>query len=283
MAYRAAPATFICWMGNRKSILIVLVFVALALPATALALTLRHRGKATPASIDRMPIATRSSGVAEIGALYGSSRATQHGCTASVVHSPRGNTLITAAHCVVGKGAGMVFVPGQRAAQTPYGRWTVTAAYAEPKWVTRQDPDADVAFLTVAPRTVNGVSTQIEQITGAYALGSAAVRGQRVRITGYPGGGANDPITCATKVYLTKGFPSFDCRGFVGGTSGSPWLRVTRHGTEIVGIIGGLNQGGCYDYTSYSSPLAPDADEAYDRASDNAPADVAPGPGSDGC
>jgi len=170
-----------------------------------------------------MLIATRSSGVPEIGALYASSRATQHGCTASVVHSPRGNTLITAAHCVVGNGAGMVFVPGQRGGQTPYGRWTVTAAYVEPKWVTRQDPDADVAFLTVAPRTINGASTQIEQVTGAYALGPAAGRGQRVTITGYPGGGPNYPISCAAKVYLTQTFPSFDCRGFVGGTSGSPW------------------------------------------------------------
>jgi len=266
-------------MVNRKAILTVFAFVALALPATALAL---HHSK-SPASVGRMLIATRSSGVPEIGALYASSRATQHGCTASVVHSPRGNTLITAAHCVVGNGAGMVFVPGQRGGQTPYGRWTVTAAYVEPKWVTRQDPDADVAFLTVAPRTINGASTQIEQVTGAYALGPAAGRGQRVTITGYPGGGPNYPISCAAKVYLTQTFPSFDCRGFVGGTSGSPWLWVTRHGTQIVGVIGGLNQGGCYDYTSYSSRLASDADTAYLRALDDASADVSPEAGSDGC
>lgn len=270
-------------MVNRKAMLVVFVFVALALPAAAFALTLRHAPEATPAHVRRMPTATRFTGVSEIGALYASSRATQHGCTASVVRSRGGNTLITAAHCVVHSGAGMVFAPGQHGARTPYGRWTVTAAYLEPDWVGRQDSHADVAFLTVAPRKINGVSTEIEQVTGAYQLGSTAVRGQRVIITGYPGGGSNDPITCRTRVYLTRGFPSFDCHGFVGGTSGSPWLAPTRHGMQIVGVIGGLDQGGCQEYTSYSSPLGSDADTAYHGASDELPADVAPQPGSDGC
>lgn len=270
-------------MINRKAMLFVFVFVALALPAAALALTLRHAREARPAKARGMPTATTFTGVRQVGALYASSRATQHGCTASVVDSRDGNTLITAAHCVVGSGAGMVFAPGQHGSGTPYGRWVVTAAYLEPAWVERQDPHTDVAFLTVAPRKINGHSTEIEQVTGAYELGSTAVRGQRVTITGYPAGGPNRPITCRTTVYLTGGFPSFDCHGFVGGTSGSPWLRATRHGTEIVGVIGGLNQGGCREYTSYSSPLARDADTAYYEASDEVPADVAPEPGSDGC
>lgn len=281
VALRAASVVY--RMVNRQAMLIVLVFVALALPATAFALTLRTARGAPSAKVRRMPTAARSSGVPEIGALYASTRATQHGCTASVVHSPGANTLITAAHCLVGGGVGMVFVPGQRGALTPFGRWIVTGAYVEPEWVTRLDPHADVAFLSVSARTVNGVSTEIEQVTGGYGLGSAAVRGERVTITGYPAGGPNNPITCAANVYLTQTFPSFDCRGFVSGTSGAPWLQVTHHGTQIVGVIGGLNQGGCRDYTSYSSPLARDADNAYVRASDDAPADVAPGRGSDGC
>lgn len=267
---------------HRKAMLVA-VLAALLLPAAVLALTLRGAAKRPPESSRRMPTATASNGVPQVGALYADARAGQHGCTASVVDSPAANTLITAAHCVVGSGAGMVFVPGQRGGHAPFGRWTVTAAYVEPNWVSRQDRLADVAFLTVAPRTTRGVRSEIEQVTGAYDLGTAAVIGQRVTVTGYPAGGRNDPITCAAKVYVTRGFPSFDCRGFVSGTSGSPWLRVTGQGAQIVGVIGGLNQGGCHDYTSYSSRLAPDADAAYDRASDDAPADVAPPPGDDGC
>lgn len=279
MGRRAAPATFVYWMASRKAISVLLV--ALALLAAAFALV--AAANAPRANVGRMPTAVRSSGVPEVGALYASSGAAQHGCTASVVHSRSGNVLVTAAHCVVGDGAGMAFVPGEHGTHKPYGRWTVTAAHLEPEWLARQDPRADVAFLTVASRAIHGVRTEIEQVTGAYDLGRTAVRGQRVTITGYPAGGANDPITCVARVYLTKGFPSFDCRGFVGGTSGSPWLRITPRGVQIVSIIGGLNQGGCYDYTSYSSPLGPDADDAYLRALDGAGADVAPAPGSDGC
>jgi V8-like Glu-specific endopeptidase len=271
-------------MVNRKAIgLVVLAFAALALPATALALTLRAAAKGRPAKSPHIPTSSTSTGVSRIGALYANATTPAHACTASVVHSRAGNTLITAAHCVSGSAAGMVFVPGQNGTRAPYGRWTVTAVHVEPKWVTRQDPHADVAFLTVAPRTIDGDRTEIEQVTGAYALGSTPSRGQTVTVTGYPAGTTNNPITCTTKTYLTNGFPSFDCRGYVDGTSGSPWLRTTRRGTQIVGVIGGLNQGGCVDYTSYSSPLARDADAAYNRAAADAPADVAPSPGSDGC
>jgi V8-like Glu-specific endopeptidase len=266
-----------------KTLLRMFVFVALAIPATVLALPLGHPPQATSATINGMPEATSFAGVPEIGALYATAHATRHECTASVVHSAGRNTLITAAHCVVGSGAGMAFAPGLAGTVMPSGRWIVTAAYLESKWVTRRDPHADVAFLTVAPRTINGVVEEVEDVTGGYRLGPTATRGQRVTITGYPAGSNNDPIVCVAMVYVTETFPSFDCRGFVGGTSGSPWLQSTRSGTEIVGVIGGLNQGGCYDYTSYSSPLARDADDPYLRAAEDGPADVAPQPGGDGC
>ncbi|MGZ4167076.1 MAG: trypsin-like serine peptidase [Solirubrobacteraceae bacterium] len=270
-------------MFERKAVsLAALAFVALALPATALALRLRAAAHAVPATAARVPASNTSPGVPEIGTLYANASAAQHRCTAAVVHSPRGNTLVTAGHCISGRGAGMVFVPGQRGSVAPYGRWTVTATHVEPKWVRRQDPEGDVAFLTVAPQTIRGVATEIERVTGGYRLGSTAVRGQRVTVTGYPSVATN-PITCTTTIYLTASFPSFDCRGYVSGTSGAPWLRTTRRGPEIVGVLGGLNQGGCHDYTSFSSPLARDADSAYLRAAENAQGDIAPPPGDDGC
>lgn len=272
-------------MVNRTALgLIALVVAALLLPATALALVFRGRAsaKTSPAN-GRMPASSTSTGVPEVGALYSSSSAPRHTCTASVVQSPAGNTLITAAHCVAGKGAGMMFIPDQRGTQAPYGRWVVTGTYVESQWLLGQNPDADVAFLTVAPKTFNGARREIEQVTGAYKLGSTAVSGHRVTITGYPAGSTDDPITCTTKVYLEDAFPSFNCRGFVDGTSGSPWLRATGQGSEIVGVIGGLDQGGCSANTSYSSPLTEEVHIAYVRASDDAPADVAPHAGSDGC
>ena len=269
-------------MVHRKApLFIALALVAFVLPATALALSLRAHAARRPAR--RMPTSTTSTSIAKIGPLYANASAAGHGCTASVVHSAHGDTLITAAHCVTGNAAGMVFVPGQRGTRSPYGRWTVTAAHLAARWVSRQDPDDDVAFLTVAPQVVNGVRTQIEHVTGAYSLGATPRRGMRVTVTGYPAGTNDDPITCSATTYLTRSFPSFDCRGYVSGTSGSPWLHATASGTQIVGVIGGLNQGGCHDYTSYSSPLAHDAEDSYRRASDHDPADVAPQPRGDGC
>src|SRR5580704_5562537 len=63
-----------------------------------------------------------------IGALFRITHRGQlsggHFCTASVVDSPQGDLVMTAAHCVSGLGAGQfAFVPGFRDGRTPYGVW----------------------------------------------------------------------------------------------------------------------------------------------------------------
>ncbi|HLH65115.1 MAG TPA: trypsin-like peptidase domain-containing protein [Solirubrobacteraceae bacterium] len=260
----------------------VLLIAGLVVPATALALTLRTRRAVARTRHATVPSATSSRGTPQIGALYSSPSTPMHTCTASVVASSRGNLLMTAAHCVSGNARGMVFVPGERGGRAPYGRWTVTAAYLAPSWVTRQDPDADVAFLTVAPQTIGGKLTEIQQVTGAYAIGREARRGELVTVTGYPAGIDDDPISCTARIYMTDGFPTFECHGYVDGTSGSPWVLKTAHGPVVVGVIGGRHQGGCVEYRSYSPPLNASF-EAYHRATSGATADTAPSPEGDGC
>ena len=254
---------------------------AFSVPATALALR-PHGARRHTTAVTVLPTSSAASGTARIGALYPGAGTTTHTCTASVVSSPHGNLLITAAHCVSGDGRGMVFVPGQHGNQAPYGRWTVTGAYVAPTWIADQNPDDDVAFLTVAPQTVGGKLTEIQRVTGAYRLGPSVRRGERVTVTGYPSGTVNNPISCTARIYMTAEFPTFDCHGYVDGTSGSPWVHETAHGPEVVGVIGGRNQGGCLEYTSYSSPLRR-AVTTYGRALAGAPADTAPAPRSDGC
>ena len=201
------------------------MLAGLAVPAAALGLVLRaslsSRGHVRKAVAKSRP----TTGLPEIGALYPRSNSARHMCTAGVVDSPGANTLITAAHCVSGGGAGMVFAPEEHGGGAPYGRWRVTAVHLTLRWVKRQDPHDDVAFLTVAARRIHGMLTQIERVTGGYPLGSTAVSGERVTVIGYPAGTTNDPITCTAKTYFNREFPSFDCAGYVGGTSGSPWLR----------------------------------------------------------
>jgi len=257
--------------------------LALLLPAAALAIHQRAQASAHAAAGERIPTSSPTTGVPEVGAVFAGASSAEHECTASVVDSPHGDVLLTAAHCVSGSGAGMVFAPGYHDGISPDGHWTVTAAHLAPGWLASQDPRDDFAFLTVAPRMIGGREVTIEQVTGAYQLGATLRSGEAITVIGYPAGSDDDAITCPTTVYFTRGFPSFDCRGFVDGTSGGPWLAHTAHGTTIVGVIGGLNQGGCVDSTSYSSLLARTAQAVYARAASHASADTAPSPGGDGC
>src|ERR1700745_2053682 len=78
-------------------------------------------------------------GVSAVGALFPD--AGGHFCTASVVHSPAGDLAVTAAHCVSGRGAAMVFVPGFHDGQAPYGTWRVTRVYTDAAWQASADPD----------------------------------------------------------------------------------------------------------------------------------------------
>jgi V8-like Glu-specific endopeptidase len=255
-----------------------------SLACTVLALSALSVASAAKAPQRPRPPKARSfAGLRTVGPLFNGANTSAHFCTASVVHSRRGDLLLTAAHCVAGTGSGLVFAPGFHDGVSPYGRWVVTAAYVDPAWIQRQNPRRDFAFLTVAPKTVRGRRTGIEQVTGAPRLALDQRRGRRVTVPGYPAGTNNEPITCTASLYYRGFSPAFDCDNYVDGTSGSPWLVHTTGGTEIVAVIGGLHQGGCSASTSYSSPFGAPVLRTYQRAVAHAPGDTAPVAGSDGC
>ena len=198
-----------------------------------------------------------------------------HYCSASVVHSPGRDLVLTAAHCVYGSGVGIEFIPGYHDGIAPYGVWDVERAWLDPAWVQGQDPQHDVAVLEV----VQLGGALIEDRTGAATLGAAPAAGSTVTVDGYVAGSGGRPITCTAPVYYTEGFPSFDCDGYADGVSGGPWLA----GRKVVGVIGGLHQGGCTPSTSYSSAFGSDTKHLLARANNHRPGDVAPVPGGDGC
>jgi len=222
-------------------------------------------------------------GTPTVGALFDSATSRTHFCTASVVASPHGNVLLTAAHCVDGSAKGWSFAPGFRHGVSPYGRWRVTGVYLDAQWIADQNPRRDYAFLTVAPKRIDGQRTDIQTVTGANGLSTGPSRGETVTVPAYPHGTANGPITCTAMVYFDGVFPAFNCNPYVDGTSGSPWLATTPDGIMIVGLIAGLHQGGCYPYTSYSPPLGSHARAVYRRAVTGAKPEIAPKPGPDGC
>jgi Trypsin len=229
-------------------------------------------------AVQLAPAATQQgasfAGTPTTGALFTVSNGTlgYHFCTASVVHSPRGNLLITAAHCVTGRSATIAFVPGYYDGKTPYGSWYVSRVFVDQAWSASGSIADDVAFLQVKANTAG---TEIEDVTGANQLGLSEPAGQLTQVIGYPDG-SSEPVVCESQ---TKAFGAgsagaastgaastgaastgatqleFDCGGYPDGTSGSPFLvqanQATGEGT-VTGVIGGYQQGGDSPSVSYS-------------------------------
>ena len=205
-----------------------------------------------------------------VGALFEHDASGDHFCTASVVDSPGQDLLITAAHCINnGNGSGyqtdIVFIPDYRDGDAPYGIWTPRQLIVAPQWADSADQDYDVGFVVLAP--LNG--QKIQQVLGGDKLGTDASYDYLVRVTGYPSTGST-PITCLNWTSEKSATQlQFDCGGYTGGTSGSPWVAnfdpSSRTGT-IVGVIGGYQEGGDTPAVSYSAFLGDGIQQLYQQA-----------------
>ncbi len=262
---------------SRRFILAVLALAAAAATVAASATSALADPPAPPGT----PTASPFSGTATVGPIFRDGLSLVHECTGSVLASPARDLVLTAAHCVTGTGAGYRFVPGYDRGRTPYGIWTVTHVYLDPAWVRSQDPQHDYAILQVASRH----AVRIQDVTGANVLGRAPRSGTRITDVAYNAGILDRPVRCTTSTYWTAGYPTFNCHGFVGGSSGSPWLTTVpgTHMRIVRAVIGGLHQGGCYEYTSYSAAFTGDIVRLLVRASLGIHPDSAPDPGGDGC
>ncbi len=239
---------------------------------------------ADPAAPPGTPTAASFNGVPSVGAIFDDGLSNPHSCSASVVRSPGRNLVLTAAHCISGSGAGLLFAPGYVNGKTPYGVWTVQRAWVSPTWIASQDPHADYAFLQVSAQVINHRRVNVQDLTGGSVLGVAPRAGTTVTDIAYPYGIDDQPIKCVNRIVTTDGYPTFNCHGYPGGTSGSPFL-VEHRGLPnvVVGLIGGLHQGGCYEWNSFSSPFGLETYRTYLRAALGRPADTVPEAGSDGC
>ena len=207
-------------------------------------------------------------GTPAVGALFtiSNGKLGTHFCTASVIHSPHGNLLITAAHCVTGTQGTIAFVPGYANGSAPYGIWHITRVFTGQAWASSSDPGDDVAFVTVSQP---GASVPIEDVTGAEQLGIGQPPDERAWVVGYPNG-ASEPVTCTN---WTRAFSAaqleFDCGGYTNGTSGGPFLarvnQATGQGT-VIGVIGGYEQGGNLPSVSYSAAFGRDVSSLYQTA-----------------
>jgi hypothetical protein len=256
------------------------VAAAVALTLAAIALSV----PATSASSASRPAATTFGGTPTVGALFITGLFPLHICTASVVRSADRSVIMTAAHCVrSGSGEGYEFAPAFHDGKAPYGMWRVTAAYAAPGWIRHFDTRDDFAFLLVSPKRINGRMRDLQDVTGGNQLGRTPSAGSTATVFGYPLGIGGSGIRCRSSVYRRAPFSGFNCNGFRDGTSGGPWLAGHGNDRQVVGVIGGLHQGGCTAAQLYAAPLGDAAHRALQRAGHRGRADRFPAPPGDGC
>jgi V8-like Glu-specific endopeptidase len=207
-------------------------------------------------------------GTPAVGALFTlpGGRLGSHFCTASVIDSPNGDLVVTAAHCVSGAVGDFAFVPGYDAGVAPYGVWTVTAVYVSASWSSSANPDDDVAFLRVSQA---GSAVPIEAVTGGEQLRTGTSARQFVEVIGYPDS-ADEAIACRN--WTREPMPDqleFDCDGYTDGTSGGPFLAsvnpLNGRGT-VIGVIGGYEQGGLTPQVSYAAMFGADVAALYRQA-----------------
>ncbi|MFE0102896.1 trypsin-like serine peptidase [Streptomyces sp. NPDC059009] len=253
------------------------------MPATPLTRTTRHLYRGTAVTLSALALAGLGTGAAfaagQDPSTYGTSRPVRdttataavgvlvredvdggHFCTASVVDSPDGNVIMTAAHCLDGETDDLVFVPGYHEGTAPHGIWKLTSVAVDDRWSAEQDEDHDVAFAVVAARDAR----QVQDVVGAHPLATdAAATSGPARVTGYPGT-SETPLTCLN-IPTAYGASQLRiaCGDFTTGTSGSPWVDADG---RVVGLIGGHEGGGDTAAVSYSPALTASTRKLYERA-----------------
>jgi V8-like Glu-specific endopeptidase len=212
----------------------------------------------------------------QVGALFSvdsNGRPTSHFCTASVVDSPRGDVIATAAHCVIDPTSGQptqpfLFAPGYHDGKFPFGTWAPQQIVVDPQWSGGGNPDYDVAFVVLRP---NAAKETVQGAVGSdrVAFGDTSAQPGLVGVVGYPGSG-EQPIGClnTTKPY-NPNQSEFDCAGYEDGSSGGPLLHgidpETGEGT-LVGVIGGYQEGGDTPDISYAAHFTDKIKALYTKA-----------------
>jgi V8-like Glu-specific endopeptidase len=255
-------------LGRGRTLVIRSAFITafLAVAATVLGVTLSPAaGTAAGAA---MPTAAPGQ-FATVGALFtiAGGKLQTHFCSGSVVDSPSGDLVLTAAHCMSGKTASEIaFVPDFYNGRAPYGIWLVSRVVVDQNWQASSDADDDFAFLVVHR---HGSRVSLEDLVGGERVAIGAPASGTVTVDGYPAD-LNNQISCQNTV-LAYGSTQlqFDCGGYTDGTSGGPFL-VNVIGPDspgtVIGVIGGYEQGGSTPSVSYAARFGVSMQDLYQTA-----------------
>ncbi|MEC4019691.1 trypsin-like serine protease [Streptomyces sp. H27-D2] len=258
-------------------------------------------------------------GIKEVGTFYWAQKAGNdypdrydyRFCGGTVVPSPRKNLVASAAHCFDSNDQkeNLIFVPQHSAkAPMPHGMYPIKKGaivkdpgYTGSKKSEENFTDVDVAFLATEPRSDG---KKVENVVGSIPMGFSTGFSHTVHAIGYPylyGGGnykpKQDPLSCTTpaKKYTTgtakdsggrlwRGgtFTEIHCDGYVGGTSGGPFITAGSESPKLIGVTGGWMTGGHSANTSYSSYFDNEVKRIYEAAkAGKQPASINPPPMTD--
>ncbi|GAA4620991.1 hypothetical protein GCM10023196_007120 [Actinoallomurus vinaceus] len=226
--------------------------------ATATPVTNRNDETLLPAGPPSgTPSAKYSGGSKVIGALFYNNGSGKHYCTASIINAPKQNLLLTAAHCLYNPhnhkwNSNVAFVPGYSAGHRPRGVWPIWMMAVDKRWANNADADLDFGFAAVNGRIAHTIGYNTIWINEGF--------NRRVTVIGYPAKAHNPPdkpISCANTTFKQAKYQQgFDCKGFYGGTSGSPWMMNYNSHTQtgyVIGALGGYQEGGSVDWRSYAA------------------------------
>ncbi|MDO0927050.1 trypsin-like peptidase domain-containing protein [Streptomyces sp. TG1A-8] len=245
-------------VAPRPALLAVVVTLVLASASVAAA------ADDGPGPLGVTSVAAATERSARVGALFGADRvgdlAGGHFCTASVVHSPRRNLIVTAAHCVAGHDGDLLFVPGYRDGRVPHGVWRVGRPLVPEAWTEGEDEDGDLALAPVDE--LDG--ERIEDVVGGNRFTTGAAPGAAaVTVIGYPDS-REVPLGCTGEPAAhSRTQQRVDCPDLTAGTSGSPWITGDQ---RVVGVLGGHERGGSTADVSYSVVLGRAAAGLYREA-----------------
>ncbi|MFF2144887.1 trypsin-like serine peptidase [Kitasatospora sp. NPDC058190] len=226
-------------------------------------------------------------GIPQAGAFFWTDAdGTGRTCSASVVHSPDHNLVLSAGHCLEGYSGtspkrNLGFVPQYHDGLKPFGIFPVkhNGVYVAQEYYDRGEHAGaayDFGFAVTEP---DRDGHRLEDAVGAVQLltGTGYFHAP-VRMIGYPGS-TQKPLECLswTTRWVSDDpadpgtFERIACDGFVGGTSGGPMLVPWPHGWAVIGVIGGYHTGGNTPQISYSARFGPATQALYDAATTGAP------------
>ncbi|MFE1828744.1 trypsin-like serine peptidase [Streptomyces yangpuensis] len=194
-----------------------------------------------------------------------------HRCSAAAVNSPSKMMVLTAAHCIVVGGSGLlgeptvmtnwVFIPAWNTGgvEAPYGKFPAKSYRGWNLWTKWTNHDYDYAFVTVRP---NEKGEGLVETVGGNALGYNYGYEQSMRMVGYPLGYSSGHVQwrfVGTTRHSTRNpnMLMMQQSYFDHGASGGPWFRtydpLTKTGM-INGVTSLIHPGGTPTSGNNDSP-----------------------------